>query len=167
MEKSQLHQISLIWQECQFQSLKLRLYLSTYIIGNDVQIGPHASFIASVAFIYIGNKVRFAPHVTIRGGNHRYDIPCKFLYDYTHSDKRTEDDQDVIVEDDVWIGTNVTILKGTIIGRGSIVAAGALVNKSVLPYTIVGGIPAKIIGLRFPKFSDIILHEQTLSKSFL
>lgn len=69
-----------------------------------VHIGPNASFIASVAFIYIGNKVRFAPHVTIRGGNHRYDILCKFLYDYTHSDKRTEDDQDVIVEDDVWIG---------------------------------------------------------------
>lgn len=133
-------------------------------IGNDVQIGPHASFIASVAYIHIGNKVRFGPHVTIRGGNHRYDIPCKFLYDYTRFDKRMEDDQDVVIEDDVWIGTNVTILKGVTIGRGGIVAAGALVNKSVLPYTIVGGIPAKIIGLRFHKFSDIIIHEQTLFK---
>lgn len=133
-------------------------------IGNDVQIGSHASFIASIAFIHIGNKVRFGPHVTIRGGNHRYNIPCKFLYDYTLSGKKTEDDEDVIVEDDVWIGTNVTILKGTTIGRGSIVAAGALCNKSVLPYTIVGGVPAKIIGLRFPKFSDVLLHEQHLFK---
>ena len=133
-------------------------------IGDNVQIGPHASFIASIAFIHIGNKVRFGPHVTIRGGNHRYDIPCKFLYDYTLSDKKAEDDEDVIVQDDVWIGTNVTILKGTTIGRGSIVAAGALCNKSVLPYTIVGGVPAKIIGLRFPKFSDVLLHESYLFK---
>lgn len=133
-------------------------------IGNDVQIGPHASFIASIAHIYIGNKVRFGPHVTIRGGNHRYDIPGKYLYDYTNSDKRLEDDQDVVVEDDVWIGTNVTILKGTTIGRGCIVAAGAVVNKSVLPYTIVGGVPAKVIGLRFERFSDVLLHEQNLFK---
>ena len=133
-------------------------------IGNDVQIGPHASFIASIAHIHIGNKVRFGPHVTIRGGNHRYDIPGKYLYDYTNSDKRLEDDQDVVVEDDVWIGTNVTILKGTTVGRGSIVAAGALVNKSALPYTIVGGVPAKVIGLRFERFSDVLLHEQSLFK---
>lgn len=136
------------------------------LIGDDVQIGPHASFIASIAFIHIGNKVRFGPHVTIRGGNHRYDIVGKYLYEYTNLDKRAEDDQDVIIEDDVWVGTNVTILKGTTIGRGAIVAAGALVNKPVLPYTIVGGVPAKIIGVRFPKFSDIALHERTLFKDF-
>ena len=51
----------------------------------------------------------------------------------------------VIVEEDVWIGARVTLLSGVTIGRGSIVAAGAVVTKDVPPYSIVGGVPAKII----------------------
>jgi len=45
----------------------------------------------------------------------------------------------------VWIGMNCIILKGVIIGEGSIVAAGSVVTKNVLPWTIVGGNPAKVI----------------------
>lgn len=56
---------------------------------------------------------------------------------------------DIIVEDDVWIGYGATVLSGVSIGKGSIVAAGALVTKSVPPYSIVAGIPAKVIRYRF------------------
>lgn len=52
----------------------------------------------------------------------------------------------VIIEDDVWISANATILSGVKIGRGVIIAAGAVVNRDVEPLTIVGGIPAKVIG---------------------
>lgn len=45
----------------------------------------------------------------------------------------------------VWIGSNATVLAGVTIGDGAIVAAGAVVTKDVAPYTIVGGVPAKII----------------------
>lgn len=51
----------------------------------------------------------------------------------------------VIIEDNVWIGAGVIILPGVTIGRGAVVASGALVNKDVAPYTLVGGIPAKIL----------------------
>jgi len=77
-------------------------------------------------------------NVTIIGGDHNASVVGKFMYDYEVQEKRPEDDQDVIIEDDVWIGTGAIILKGVRLGRGSIVAAGALVRKDVLPYTIVG-----------------------------
>jgi acetyltransferase-like isoleucine patch superfamily enzyme len=54
----------------------------------------------------------------------------------------------VIIGDYVWIGINATILQGVKIGEGAVVAAGAVVTKDVDPYTIVGGIPAKQIGIR-------------------
>jgi len=50
---------------------------------------------------------------------------------------------------DVWIGTNSIILQGVEIGNGAIVAAGSIVSKSVPPYAIVGGVPAKLIKYRF------------------
>jgi len=55
----------------------------------------------------------------------------------------------VTIGNDVWIGSNVLIMDGVTIGDGAIVAAGAIVTKNVEPYTIVGGIPAKFIRLRF------------------
>jgi len=54
----------------------------------------------------------------------------------------------VIIEDYVWIGTRVTILPGIRIGRGALVAAGAVVTKDVIPYAIVGGVPARVIKMR-------------------
>lgn len=122
-----------------FNPLNSDFYYSHIHIGNDVQIGERASFIASIAHIYIGNKVLFGPRVTIRGGNHRADIPGRYIYDIKDNEKYPTDDEDVTIEDDVWIGCNVTILKGVRIGRGSIVAAGAVVNKDVPPYCIMGG----------------------------
>lgn len=130
-------------------------------IGDNVGIGPHARFIASISHIYIGNNVAFAPNVTIRGGNHRYDVVGKYITDYSAKDKKLEDDEPVHIGNDVWIGTNVTILKGVNIGDGAIVAAGALVNKDVPPYAIVGGLPAKVLKYRFTP-EQIIQHEQIL-----
>jgi acetyltransferase-like isoleucine patch superfamily enzyme len=52
------------------------------------------------------------------------------------------------IEDDVWIGANVTILKGVNIAEGAVVGAGAVVTKNVPSYSIVAGVPAKIVGSR-------------------
>lgn len=56
--------------------------------------------------------------------------------------------EQIIIDDYVWIGVNATILKGVHIREGAVVSAGAVVTKDVEPYTIVGGIPAKVIGKR-------------------
>lgn len=55
----------------------------------------------------------------------------------------------IVIDHDVWIGTNVTILTGVHIGVGAVVAAGAVVTRSVPPYAVVGGVPARIIKFRF------------------
>lgn len=51
---------------------------------------------------------------------------------------------------DIWMGHGSTILPGVTVGDGAVIAAGAVVSKDVAPYTIVGGVPARVIKLRFP-----------------
>ncbi|WP_332649585.1 2,3,4,5-tetrahydropyridine-2,6-dicarboxylate N-acetyltransferase [Lysinibacillus sp. 54212] len=53
--------------------------------------------------------------------------------------------QPVIVEDDVVIGANAVVLEGVRIGKGAVVAAGAIVIEDVAPYTVVGGVPARVL----------------------
>ncbi|MDD7520577.1 MAG: DapH/DapD/GlmU-related protein [Lachnoclostridium sp.] len=105
----------------------------------------------------IGRKVIFGPRPTIITGDHRIDVVGKYIMDST--EKLPENDSPVVIEDDVRIGANVTILKGVTIGHGSVVAAGAVVTKSCPPYSIIGGIPAKVLKMRFtPK--EIEEHER-------
>ena len=89
------------------------------------------------------------------------DVIGEYMIDVKQ--KLPQNDQSVIIEDDVWIGANVTILKGVTIGRGSVVAAGAVVTKTFPPYSIIGGVPAKIIKMRFNPV-EIGEHEKILNK---
>jgi len=81
----------------------------------------------------------------------------------TDDEKLPENDMPVVIEDDVWCGANVTILKGVTIGHGSVVAAGAVVTKSFPPYSIIGGVPAKLIRMRFTP-EQIEDHERLFYK---
>jgi virginiamycin A acetyltransferase len=67
---------------------------------------------------------------------------------------------DIHIKNDVWIGANCTILDGITIGNGAVIAAGSVVVKSVAPYAIVGGNPAKLIRYRFSE--DIIRQLEEL-----
>lgn len=78
-------------------------------------------------------------------------------------EKLPENDAPVVIEDDVWCGANVTILKGVTIGRGSVVAAGAVVTRSCPPYSIIGGVPAKVLKMRFTA-EEIEEHERLLKE---
>ena len=134
----------------------------TITVGDDVYIGPGACFSASQTTLTIGSKVMFGPNVTIMGGDHNSSFVGKFIYD-AH-EKQPGDDLPVVIEDDVWVGCGVTILKGVTVGRGTIVAAGAVVTKSMPPYSIVGGVPAKVLKRRWP-VETILQHEKVLYPS--
>ena len=103
----------------------------------------------------------FGPNVTIRGGNHRIDVIGRYMIEIKENEKLPDNDKDVIIEDDVWVGCNVTILKGVVIGKGSIVAAGSVVTKSCQPYSIIGGNPAKLLKMRFTE-EEIESHVRLL-----
>jgi maltose O-acetyltransferase len=100
------------------------------IIGNDVMLDGRNG-------IVIGNNVSLSMGVWIWTMEH--DPQSR---QYAVKGGR------VLIEDYVWISCRVVILPGVNIGRGAVVAAGAVVTKDVEPYTIVGGVPARIIGYR-------------------
>jgi acetyltransferase-like isoleucine patch superfamily enzyme len=133
----------------------------TIHVGHDVHLGMHPTINATRSAIHIGSKVIFGPEVTIRGGNHRTDLVGRFMFDITEAEKRPEDDLGVVIEDDVWIGTRAVIVHGVTIGRGAVVGAGAVVTRSVPPYAIVGGVPAKVIRFRWD-VETILRHEAIL-----
>lgn len=130
-------------------------------VGNNVSIGYGCSLMASIAYINIGDNVMISPGVVIRGGGHRIDLLGKNMIEVNDDEKLPENDQDVIIEDDVWIGQNAIILKGVTIGKGSIIGAGSIVTKSVSPYTVHVGVHGIFEKPRFTE-AQIIEHEELL-----
>jgi acetyltransferase-like isoleucine patch superfamily enzyme len=116
-------------------------------ISKDFKLGPY-SLVSRGSYICgkvkAGKYVMLAPDVTIAGADHIFDQPGIPMYFAGRSELK-----ETVIEDDVWIGARVCILAGIKIGRGSIVAMGSVVTKDVPPYSIVGGIPAKLIRQRF------------------
>lgn len=127
--------------------------------GNYVRIHKYATLFSTDAKLIIGNKVALGPKVTIMTGNHATDTIGTFMWD-VHT-KKEGLDKDVILEDEIWVGSNVTILSGAHISRGCVIAAGAIVNKYLPPYSIAGGVPAKVLKYRFTP-EQIIEHEKFL-----
>lgn len=130
-------------------------------VGDGTSIPKGSVIYCTDAPLTIGRKVVFGPRPTIITGDHRIDIIGKHIIDVTVEVKLPENDMPVQIEDGVWVGANVTILKGVTIGRGSVVAAGAVVTRSCPPYSIIGGVPAKIIRARFTD-EEIVEHERIL-----
>lgn len=131
---------------------------NVFIYG-DVQLGPgHISGLNARFIMKKGCAV--AGGLRVQTGNHARVIG-KFVGEVTEQDKPKGYDQDIIVEEDVWLGANVTLLAGVTIGRGTTVAAGAVVNRSMPPYCVCGGVPAKVLKFYW-SIDDIIRHEALL-----
>lgn len=133
-------------------------------LGNNVSIsGPGTILHAVKGKIKIGSFSSIAQNVSIQEFNHNTKLPSTYAMQYHFFSHRFEDDVvtkgDIEIGEDVWIGSNVTILSGVKIGRGSVIAAGAVVTKSMPPYSVVGGVPAKVIKMRFSEHGIKKLEE--------
>lgn len=103
--------------------------------------------------VKIGSSVSISFRASLISDGHDPQSP-------TMETKRGE----IVIDNYVWIGPNTTILKNVHIGEGAVVAAGAVVTKDVPPYTIVGGIPAKEIGLRVHNLNYKCLYLKGLDR---
>lgn len=106
------------------------------LIGDHTRIGIHNTIIGPVT---IGHHVNLAQGITVTALNHNFSDLNKRI------DEQGISTQPVTISDDVWIGANAVILPGVTIGQHAVVAAGAVVTKDVPPYSIVAGVPAKVI----------------------
>ena len=125
-------------------------------LGDDSYLGEHCD----VAGAAIGKFAAIANAVRIGAPNHPMGRPSQHRFTYVpeYYEPGTTRDHEffaqrrgdrVIVGNDVWIGHAAILLPGIRVGDGAVIAAGAVVSRDVAPYTIVGGVPARMIRRRF------------------
>lgn len=133
-------------------------HLEYATLGDYSYLGPYCT----VADTDIGKFTAIAANVRLGAPNHPLDRPSQHRFTYCGEYYSASAERDhaffaarradkVFIGNDVWIGHGVTVLPGVTVGDGAVLAAGAVVTRSVAPYTIVGGVPARIIKQRFPR----------------
>jgi acetyltransferase-like isoleucine patch superfamily enzyme len=118
-------------------------------IGGDVSIGPNCFIRAGLGDIKLGSHITIGSHAAIISGNpgyQRLDIPMK---------QQIGSGEGIIIGDDVWMGVGVRVVDGVRIGSGCVIGAGTVVIKNVPEYAIVAGVPAKLIGNRIEKHTEV------------
>src|SRR5690554_1463690 len=105
-------------------------------IGNHTRIGLGNTIIGPVM---IGNNVILAQNVVISALNHKFEDVLM-----TINQQGVKTDQ-IIIEDNVWIGANSSVLAGVHIGEHVVVGAGSVVTKDIPPFSVVVGNPARIL----------------------
>ena len=118
--------------------------------GNgDVLIGSYC-FVNSGCVLYSGNGIRIGDHVSIAANctlaatNHAYLDRSRLIQRHGFMPSRGG----IVVDDDVWIGANCAILDGSHLAQGCVVAAGSVVRGHLAEYTIYGGNPLRVLGVR-------------------
>jgi acetyltransferase-like isoleucine patch superfamily enzyme len=116
-------------------------------IGANSNLG-HFSFIGAAGGITIGQNVLIGQRVSFHAEDHvfdRADLPIK---------AQGVMQKGIVVEDDCWLGTGAIFLDGVRVGRGSVIAAGSVVTKDVAAYSVMAGVPARLIRSRLEEMNS-------------
>ena len=119
----------------------------SYIVSGKLSLAKIGRFCSIAQGVVVGGLGRhpldlLSTHPIFFSDNGIYKKPWARRPDFREHDE-------VSMGSDVWIGAHAMILDGVSIGHGSVVATGAVVTKDVSPYSVVGGVPAKVIKMRF------------------
>ena len=112
-------------------------------IGNNSGVGINCELYGPVK---IGDNVMMGPEVVVYTSGHRHDRT-----DIPMVEQGSDETREVTIGNDVWIGRRAMIMPGVTVGDGCVIGAGAVVTKDVPKYSIVGGVPAKVIKSRLCK----------------
>ena len=112
-------------------------------IGEDTAINEYNNIRASGGEIIIGKKCIISQYVSMIASNHEINT-TEYMKDALWDNGKTS----VIIGDDVWIGAGAVILPGVRVGNGCVIASGAVVTKNVPDFSIVAGVPAKVVSQR-------------------
>jgi acetyltransferase-like isoleucine patch superfamily enzyme len=112
--------------------------------GTRLVLGDHVDLAWGVLIttgggVEIGDRTLVGYNTMIFSANHRIPAGRGRIFDSGHDRKK------VTIQHDVWIGAGCMIMPGVTIGEGAVVAAGSVVTKDVAPFTLVGGVPARVI----------------------
>ncbi|WP_274706788.1 DapH/DapD/GlmU-related protein [Allorhizobium sonneratiae] len=147
VSNSTLGRYTEVSERCRLDEVEMDDY--SYIMQDGAvwcaTIGKFANIAASA-------RINAPNHPTWRATLHHFTYRAADYFDGADIDEnffRWRRDNRVVIGHDVWIGHGVTVLPGVTIGNGAVIGAGAVVSKDVAPYTIVGGVPARVIKRRF------------------
>lgn len=138
------------------QLVPANMYLDDYVIIQDGN-----NFISHTGKLIVKKYSVISSGCIIVPGTHKLKVGVPF---YLAAQKHIGDiDYDIVIDEDCWIGAGCILLPDVHIGRGTVVGAGAVVTKDTLPYSVVAGTPARIIGVKFD-LQSCIEHEKCLYK---
>ena len=162
---------------CLFRGLRILLWFRRpkglmlgegVVFGNNVSIGAFSRIVVSTSLHHLGVGIRIGNHVGIGeyaylgggGGLHIGDECIIGQYFSCHPENHLFGDLDTAIRfqgvtrngikvgSNCWIGSKVTLLDGVALGEGCVVAAGSVVTQSFPPFSVIGGVPAKLLKMR-------------------
>ena len=135
-----------------------KIYPFSRVTNSNIGSYSYVSYFSQINNSTIGNYCSISKRFSAGLGFHPTDFistspvfysPKNPLFKSIVKEKKIDDFKPVSIGSDVWIGANVVVLDGVKIGHGSIIGANSVVTKNVEPYSIIGGVPAKLIRKRF------------------
>lgn len=130
-------------------------------LGEGVSIGKQSSldaysYIGAGGGVFIGDCVIMGQHISFHAENHQYDRLDVSIR------QQGITRLGIVIEDDCWVGSNVTFLDGAHVGRGCVIAAGTVVRGTIPEYSVVAGVPGRIVKSRKPQASAEVSSKPSL-----